>query len=102
MRKVWLHTYWLTWGPVQPAIHSPTDRQPLIQRAWMRSVAPPYYRGVGVGFRLGGNTLSVGVCHPSGRITRPDTDEMIMEAVFGRTVDRTEEGTWDGSARSDA
>ena len=44
-------------------------------------------------------TLSLGVCHPIGRITRPDTDALI-EAVFGRTVDKTEEGTWVSEERS--
>ena len=100
MKKVWLHTWWLIWGPVQPSVHSPTKRQPLFQRAWMRSVAPPYYRGEGIGIRLGRNTLSIGVCYPMGRLTRPDTSAEIMQAVFGRPVDQSEEGTWDGSARS--
>jgi hypothetical protein len=102
VKKVWWHTYWLTWGPVQRSIHSPIDRQPLIQRAWMRSVAPPYYRGVGVGLRLGRNTLSVGVCYPMGMLTRPDTDDVIMEAVFGRHVDKAEEGQWDSSSERSA
>jgi len=94
VNKVWLHTYWMGWGPIAPSVASGSKRQPRFQRAWMRSVAPPYYEGVGVAFRLGANTLRFGVCHPIGKITRPDSEGEILEAVFGRPVDKTQEGSW--------
>lgn len=100
MNKVWLWTYWLGWGPIGPSVQSISRRQPMFQRAWMRSVAPPYYEGIGIAIRLGRNTLRCGVCYPRGKITRPDTDAEIYEAVFGRPVDKTQEGRWDAGERS--
>lgn len=100
MKKVWLHTYWLAWGPIRPSNQSVTERQPLFQRSWVRSVAPPYYNGRGIAIRLGANTLSLGVCHPLGRITRDDDPDVLMEAVFGRAVDKQEEGTWVSDEKS--
>lgn len=94
MNKVWLHTFWLGWGEIQRAAIAVEGVQPVIQRAWMRSVAPPYYRGVGIGIRLRRNTLRLGVCYPAGTLTLPDTDAEIYEAVFGREVDQIQEGTW--------
>ena len=66
----------------------------------MRSVAPPYYEGVGVAIRIGANTLRFGICHPLGSVTRPDTDDGIIESVFGRPVDKEREGTWGSAERS--
>ncbi len=100
MNKVWLHTYWMGWGPIAPSVTSISANQPRFQRAWMRSVAPPYYEGIGIAVRLGTNTLRFGVCHPLGSVTRPDTDDAIIESVFGRPVDKEQEGRWDSDERS--
>jgi hypothetical protein len=66
----------------------------------MRSVAPPYYDGIGIAIRFGTNTLRLGICYPRGSITRPDTDGEILDAVFGRRVDKEQEGQWVGVERS--
>jgi hypothetical protein len=100
MNKVWLHTYWMSWGLVVPATATSSGRQPRMQKAWMRSINPPYYNGVGLAVRIGGNTLMVGVCHPMGRLTRPDTNAEIFEALFGRPVDKSQEGQWGSEERS--
>jgi hypothetical protein len=100
VNKVWLHTYWLAWGPIAPSVTSLSDRQPRIQRAWMRSVAPPYYEGIGIAIRFGVNTLRFGTCTPLGSVTRPDLDDGIIESIFGRPVDKEQEGTWGGVERS--
>jgi len=89
------------WGPIAPAQQSMTKQQPRFQRAWMRSVAPPYYDGVGIAVRFGANTLRFGVCYPLAPLTRPDTEGELVQAVFGRDVDKTQEGQWDsGDERS--
>jgi len=98
--KVWLHTYWGSWGPVIPSSQSVTTKQPRVQRAWMRSTNPPYYDGAGIAIRCGDNTLMFGVCHPIGSLTRPDTDAEIFEALFARPVDKEQEGQWRSEEKS--
>ena len=51
-------------------------------------------------YRIGANTLRFGICHPLGSVTRPDTDDGIIESVFGRPVDKEREGTWGSAERS--
>ena len=98
--KVWLHTFWLAWGEIQAAPQIAEGVQPVVQKAWLQAVAPPYYRGTGIALRLGRNTLRIGVCYPLGQLTRPDTDAEIEAALFSRRIDKTEEGRWDSEDRS--
>jgi hypothetical protein len=63
MNKVFLYTYWVMSG------EESGDKSPRIGRAWLTSVLPPFYKGVGLSVRAFGKTIRFGICHPRMPVT---------------------------------
>lgn len=93
MTKVFLYTYWIMWGKESG------ERSKLIDKAWLTSVLPPFYKGVGLSFRIGAWNLRVGICHPRSPVT---VDEYAyvgdfdanLDALVGYELDEAEMSAW--------
>jgi len=90
MNKVWLHSYWVMLG-VESG-----ERSKLVQRAWLTSVLPPFYRGTGISIRLGRRSLKVGVCYPRMPVTVDeytyvDDMEQNLDALLGYELKQEQE-----------
>jgi hypothetical protein len=90
MNKVYLDTYWFMFG-VESG-----ERSKLIQRAWLTSVLPPFYRGTGISIRFGRHSLKFGVCYPRMPVTVDEytyTDDMEqnLDALLGYELEQEQE-----------
>lgn len=101
MNKVFADTYWLMWGVWSG------DKPRLIERVWLTSILPPFYRGVGIQIRIGEKSLRIGVCHPRMPVTVDpytyiDDLEANVEALAGYAMDETnkEIRSWGSSPAS--
>jgi len=93
MNKVFADTYWMMYG-VESG-----ERSKLIQRAWLTSVLPPFYRGTGISIRLGKRSLKFGVCYPRMPVTVDeytyvDDMEHNLDALLGHELEKQEIRKW--------
>jgi hypothetical protein len=56
--KVWLDTFWFVAGREE------VRQSRVLDKAWLRSILPPYYAGHGYGLRVGPFAIRGGVCTP--------------------------------------
>lgn len=102
MNKVFADTYWVTYGIWAG------ERPKLIERAWLTSTLPPFYRGVGIQIRFGRRSLKFGVCYPRMPVTvdeyvwvNPIEEKANIDAMVGHEIGEGKEArTW-GFSQSD-
>lgn len=98
MNKVFLYTYWVMAGRERGV------RSKVIDRAWLTSIMPPFYKGTGINIRIGPWSIKFGVCHPRMPVTVDeytyiDDMEENLEALVGYELDEKnkEIRTWGSS-----
>jgi hypothetical protein len=81
VHKVWGYTYWYGRGPVYT--YNGSKLPARISRAWLLSVHPPYYDGIGIAIRLWKTTIRFGICYPKGEVLKDPYDETFAEIARG-------------------
>ena len=75
MQKVWFGRVWCMAGRWQlMSLEEPVDRPRIVERAWLRQIYAPYWRGRGVAFTVGPYSLRLGRCTPGMDITEAEDD----------------------------
>jgi len=73
MQKVLLNRFWVMAGRWQlMSLESTVERPRIVERAWMRQIYAPYWRGGGVALTVGPYSLRVGTCSPGMEIDESD------------------------------
>jgi hypothetical protein len=101
VNKVFLYTYWFMAG------RESGERSKVIDRAWLTSILPPFYKGTGINIRIGPWSVKFGVCHPRMPVTVDeytyvDDMEENLEALVGYELEQNnkEIRSWGSSTRS--
>jgi hypothetical protein len=88
--KVWFNTIWLVAGK------SERWEKP-VNKAWLRTVHPPYYAGHGWALSLGKWSLRIGVCTPLyNDVNLDDEGDILVYSTMAKTIDTEPEevGSW--------
>lgn len=101
MQKVWFDRLWVMTGRWQlMSLEEGLERPRIVERAWLRQIYAPYWRGAGVALTVGPYSLRFGLCTP-GMEMDESTDEFDwsdfdthfdehLDASLFSTVDGTE------------
>ena len=107
MQKVWFGHLWCMAGRWQlMSLEEGLRRPRIVERAWMRQIYAPYWRGAGVALTVGPWSLRLGTCSPGMEVDESDDefywgdldthfDEHLIASVFS-TIDGPEFDTTAG------
>lgn len=78
IQKQWFNRIWFAFG--RWYVYG-TDQPPrLVERAWVQSVHPPYFRGTGWAVRVGRYSLRVGLGRANSTVVDDEADEESVKA----------------------
>lgn len=101
MQKVWFGRVWVMAGRWHlMSLETPLERPRIVERAWLRQIYAPYWRGSGVALTVGPYSVRFGRCSPGMDIEEAEDDfdwgefdygfdEHIIASVFS-TIDAPE------------
>ena len=88
MQKVWFNRFWVMTGRWQLMfLERPVGAPRRLERAWMRSVYAPYWRGAGWALTAGPYSLRFGLCRPALEITEQHGDFDWEDIPVGEHLD---------------